>query len=56
MYLAEAREEIDDMEKPDVMVLDRNSNVGYGSLDSSSDIVQGGSVTRPYNRCSIQFR
>ena len=39
--LEEARKDIDDMEKPDVMVLDRNSNVGYNNLSSASDIVQG---------------
>ncbi len=39
--LADARKEIDDMEKPDVIILDRNSNVGYTNLDSASDIVQG---------------
>ena len=39
--LAEAREDIDSMEEPDVMVLDRSSNVGYNNLESASDIVQG---------------
>lgn len=39
--LAEARADIDSMEQPDVIVLDRNSNVGYSNLQSSSDIVQG---------------
>ena len=39
--LADARKEIDDMDKPDVILLDRNSNLGYNSLSSSSDIVQG---------------
>ena len=39
--LAEAREDIDAMEKPDVIILDRNSNVGYNNLESASSIVQG---------------
>mgnify|MGYP004459066441 FL=1 len=39
--LEDARKEIDDMDKPDVILLDRNSNLGYNSLSSSSDIVQG---------------
>ena len=39
--LAEAREDIDSMEEPDVIILDRNSNVGYNNLDSASSIVQG---------------
>lgn len=37
--LKEAREDIDNMKKPDIFVLDRNSNIGYSSLDSTSDIV-----------------
>ena len=37
--LKQAREDIDAMEPPDVFVLDRTSNVGYSSLDSTSDIV-----------------
>ena len=39
--LAEAREDIDSMDEPDVIILDRNSNVGYNNLQSASDIVQG---------------
>ena len=39
--LAEARADIDAMDKPDLIMLDRNSNVGYNNLDSSSDIVAG---------------
>ncbi|MBR3973578.1 MAG: FtsX-like permease family protein [Oscillospiraceae bacterium] len=45
--LADAREEIDSLEEPTVMVLDRNTNVGYNSLKSSSDIVQGVSRVLP---------
>ena len=45
--LADAREEIDSMEEPTVMILDRNTNVGYNSLDSASDIVQGVSRVLP---------
>ncbi len=37
--LADARETLDSMNPPEVFVLDRTSNVGYLSLDSSSDIV-----------------
>ena len=36
--LADAREELDSIH-PDVYVLDRNSNVGYASLETNSDIV-----------------
>ena len=39
--LKEAREKIDDMDKPDLIMLGRNSNVGYSNLDSSSNIVAG---------------
>ena len=39
--LAEARDDIDSMDEPDVIILDRNSNVGYNNLQSASDIVQG---------------
>jgi len=35
------------MQDVDVFVLDRNTNVGYGSLDSASDIVQGVSRVFP---------
>ena len=39
--LMEAREDIDSMDEPDVIILDRNSNMGYNNLQSASDIVQG---------------
>ena len=39
--LEEAREDIDSMDEPDVMLLDRQSNMGYNNLESASDIVQG---------------
>ena len=45
--LADAREEIDSLEAPTLMILDRNTNVGYNSLDSASDIVQGVSRVFP---------
>ena len=52
--LAEGKAELDDglrqiseMNDVDVFVLDRNSNVGYSSLDSASDIVQGVSRVFP---------
>ena len=45
--LKEARQTIDDMTEIDVHVLDRNTNIGYGSLDSSSDIVAGVSKVFP---------
>ena len=45
--LADARQEIDDLEAPETYVLDRNTNVGYASLDSNSDIVQGVSRVFP---------
>lgn len=52
--LAEAKIELDDawdqiyaMQENDVFILDRTSNVGYNSLDSSSDIVQGVSRVFP---------
>ena len=45
--LAEARQEIDDLEAPETYVLDRNTNVGYASLDSNSDIVAGVSRVFP---------
>ena len=52
--LAEGKQELDDgliqiteMADIDVFVLDRNSNIGYGSLDSASDIVQGVSRVFP---------
>ena len=39
--LREAREDIDGMDKPDLIMLSRTSNVGYNNLDSSSNIVAG---------------
>ena len=39
--LADAKETIDGMTESSLHVLDRNTNVGYASLDSSSDIVEG---------------
>ncbi len=47
LLLDEARETIDAMTEVDVYVLDRNTNVGYVSLDSSSDIVAGVSRVFP---------
>ena len=52
--LAEGKDALDDgllqitqMQNVDVFILDRNTNVGYGSLDSASDIVQGVSRVFP---------
>ena len=45
--LRDARETIDGMGDAAVFVLDRNSNVGYNSLSSSSDIVAGVSRVFP---------
>ena len=52
--LAEGKAELDDglkqiteMADVDVFILDRSSNIGYGSLDSASDIVQGVSRVFP---------
>ena len=45
--LAKARQEIDDLEAPETYVLDRNTNVGYATLDSNSDIVAGVSRVFP---------
>ncbi len=45
--LADARKTIDDMTVNTVHILDRNTNVGYASLDSSSDIVEGVSRVFP---------
>lgn len=45
--LADARETIDDMTEITLHILDRNTNVGYTSLDSSSDIVAGVSKVFP---------
>ena len=45
--LADARQTIDDMTEVQVHILDRNTNIGYMSLDSSSDIVAGVSRVFP---------
>ncbi|MBQ2854583.1 MAG: FtsX-like permease family protein [Oscillospiraceae bacterium] len=45
--LADARIQIDEMTENDIIILDRNSNVGYNNLDSASDIVQGVSRVFP---------
>lgn len=45
--LSEARDAIAAMDGPEVFVLDRNSNVGYASLDSNSDIVYSVSQVFP---------
>ncbi len=45
--LKDARRAIDGMTVNDVIILDRESNVGYNNLDSSSDIVQGVSRVFP---------
>jgi len=52
--LAEGKAELDDglkqiteMADVDVFILDRSSNIGYGSLESASDIVQGVSRVFP---------
>ena len=45
--LAKARKTIDDMTDVQLHVLDRNTNIGYASLDSSSDIVAGVSRVFP---------
>ena len=45
--LEEAYEILISMKKNDVIILDRNSNIGYNSLDSASDIVQGVSRVFP---------
>ncbi len=39
--LADAWEMIQDMTENEIIILDRNSNVGYNNLDSSSNIVAG---------------
>ena len=41
LELEDAWDTIQDMDEPTVYLLDRSSNVGYGSLDSASDIVAG---------------
>ncbi|MBQ3504069.1 MAG: hypothetical protein IJA75_05135, partial [Oscillospiraceae bacterium] len=45
--LSDARKTIDEMTEVKVHVLDRNTNIGYTSLDSSSDIVAGVSRVFP---------
>lgn len=45
--LTDAKEIIDNMTSNDVIILDRNSNIGYNSLDSASDIVSGVSRVFP---------
>ena len=45
--LADARKEIDDLEAPETYVLDRNTNVGYATLESNAEIVKGVSRILP---------
>ena len=45
--LQDARKAIDEMTENDLFILDRNSNMGYCSLDSSSNIVAGVSRVFP---------
>ena len=45
--LQDAREQIDSIKEGSLFILDRNSNVGYNSLESASDIVQGVSRVLP---------
>ena len=45
--LEEARADIDAMPQQNLHILDRTSNIGYTSLDSSSDIVEGVSRVFP---------
>lgn len=45
--LMDARADIDGMKENTLHILDRNSNIGYASLDSSSDIVEGVSRVFP---------
>ena len=47
LLLDDAWDTIMDMDEPNIYVLDRNSNIGYGSLDSASDIVSGVSRVFP---------
>ncbi len=47
LQLADAKELIDGMTESSLILLDRNTNVGYASLDSSSDIVAGVSRVFP---------
>lgn len=45
--LQDARDAIDEMTENELFILDRNSNIGYSSLDSSSNIVAGVSRVFP---------
>ncbi len=45
--LDDAAQALAEMKSPDVFALDRNSNTGYLSLDSNSDIVKGVSAVFP---------
>ena len=45
--LEDARKTIDEMTEVDLFILDRNTNIGYASLDSASDIVAGVSKVLP---------
>ncbi len=45
--LSDARDAIKSMDGPEIFVLDRNSNIGYASLDSNSDIVYSVSKVFP---------
>lgn len=47
LELQDAREEIDSMEPVEVYLLDRNTNVGYNSLNSSANILAGVSRILP---------
>lgn len=47
LQLDDAKEIIDDMTETSVYILGRNTNVGYQSLDSNSDIVEGVSKVFP---------
>ena len=47
LLLEDAWDSITSMDEPTIYVLDRNSNIGYGSLDSASDIVAGVSRVLP---------
>ena len=47
LLLEDALDTINSMDESSVYVLDRNSNVGYGSLNSASDIVFGVSKVLP---------
>ena len=45
--LEDARKTIDEMTEVELFILDRNTNIGYASLDSASDIVAGVSKVLP---------